>query len=232
MRVAVSIYGDFECYQPKCSEKHGKTSKYKSEHIPFGYGIYIKSDNKEIVQSYYQNETFDANVAKAFVKKLIEIRNEIENLPPEKIIFTEKDEENYNSATACWICEKGFLDEEENKNQIKVRDHCHFSGKCCGAAHSICNLQLREKTFIPVVFHNLKGYDSHIFIKAFSELEDEPDCIPQNTEKMISFSLKKKHSFELKFLDSYGFMGFSLSTLVGNLNEFPIMSSQFFPRGS
>ena len=141
------------------------------------------------------------------------------------MIFTEEDEKNYNSAIMCYVCEREFS--EEDKNYIKVRDHNHFSGEYRGAAHCLCNLQLREKKFIPVIFHNLKAYDSHIFIKAFSELEDEPDCIPQNTEKMISFSLKKKHSFELRFLDSYGFMGFPLSTLVGNLKEFPMMSRFF-----
>ena len=83
--------------------------------------MFIRSDNENIIPSYHQNETFDGNVAKAFVQKLIEIRDEIENLPSEKMIFTEEDEENYNSATECWICEKGF-----SEKNIKVRDHCHF----------------------------------------------------------------------------------------------------------
>ena len=68
------------------------------------------------------------------------------------MIFTEEDEEKYNYSTECWICEKEFPEiAEGNRNQIKVRDHCHFSGKFRGAAHPISNLKLREKTFIPVI---------------------------------------------------------------------------------
>ena len=115
------------------------------------------------------------------------------------------------------------------KGKIKVRDHCHWTGQFRRAAHSSCNLRLTEQTFIPVIFHNLKGYDSHLFIKAFYDLQERPSCIPQNTEKFISFSLKKSVSSELRFLDSCAFMGFPLAKLVGNLKEFPIMSKFFEP---
>ena len=48
----------------------------------------------------------------------------------------------------------------------------------------------------------------------FGDLQEKPTCIPQNTEKFISFSLKKSESSEIRFLDSYGFMNFPLATLV------------------
>ena len=143
--------------------------------------------------------------------------------------FTKEDEQKYNNANVCWICEEGFLEkiDEKNKGKIKVRDYCHFSGEFRGAAHCECNLKLKEKKFIPILFHNLKGSDSHIFIKAFYDLEEEPNCITQNTEKFIFFSLLKRHSFELRFLNSYGFMAFLLAKLVANLKEFPVMSKFF-----
>ena len=112
---------------------------------------------------------------------------------------------------------------------MKVRDHCHWTKKFRGAAHSKCNLRLKEQTFIPVIFHNLKGYDSHIFINAFHDLQEEPSCIPQNTEKLISFSLKKSGSSELRFLDSYAFMAYKLADLAGNLKEYPILRKFFSP---
>ena len=225
MRVPIGMYADFECYQPRCSEKHGKTSEYKAKHKPSGYGLYLKSDNEELIKSFYENETFDGDVAKAFVKRLIEIRDEVDSIPSAGMIFTEEDEEKHNLASSCYICGEGFV--EDDKDKIKVRDLCHFSGEYREPAHNGCNRKLQEKRFIPIVFHNLKGYDSHIFIKAFHDLEEEPHCIPQNSEKMITFSLFKRGSSELRFIDSYAFMQFPLADLVKNLKKFPIMSSQF-----
>ena len=117
----------------------------------------------------------------------------------------------------------------KNEGKIKVRDHCHFTGKFCGAAQSSCNLRMSENKFIPVIFHNLKRYDSHIFIKAFYDLQEKPSCIPQNTAKFISYSLKKSGSSEIRFLDSYAFMAFPLVKLVENLKQFPIMRKFFKP---
>ena len=50
-------------------------------------------------------------------------------------------------------------------NYIKVRDHCHYSGKYRGTAHKICNTP-RE---IPVIFHNGSSYDYHFIIKGLAE---------------------------------------------------------------
>ena len=68
-----------------------------------------------------------------------------------------KKEEQFQSSNICWICKK-LID----NNDEKVRDHCHITGRFRGAAHWSCNinLQLSEKFF--VIFHNLKGYYSHL----------------------------------------------------------------------
>ena len=181
------------------------------------------SEYKEVYKTSYESHTFDGDVAKNFVKRLIEVHDEIDKIPSKEMIFTEQDEIDYDDAKICCICQGGFSE------KIKVRDHCHWTGKFRGAAHSSCNLRLMEQTFIPVIFHNLKGYNSHLFIKAFYDLQQKPSCIPQNTEKFISFSLKKPGSSEIRFLDSYAFMAFLLADLAGNLKEFPIMSKFFEP---
>ena len=95
-----------------------------------------------------------------------------------------------------------------------VRDHCHITGKYRGSAHNCCNLQLRidpEKLKIPVIFHNLKGYDSHFIIKKL-EKNTNISVIANNFEKYISFKIDN-----LQFIDSFQFMSSSLHRLVSNL---------------
>ena len=102
-----------------------------------------------------------------------------------------------------------------------VRDHDHMTGKYRGAAHKECNfkLKLNPKTMpIPVIFHNLKGYDGHLLMQAMARVSGEIKCIPTNTEKYISFSLGN-----LRFIDSVNFLLSSLDKLVKGSDEFSIM---------
>ena len=74
------------------------------------------------------------------------------------------------------------------KKNEKDKDHCHYTGRFRGAAHNSCNLNYKKPKFIPVVFHNLSGYDSHLFIKNLGFTDGTIDCIPNNEEKYISFT--------------------------------------------
>ena len=117
-----------------------------------------------------------------------------------------------------------------------VRDHCHITGQYRGAAHNACNLKLKicpRITQIPVVFHNLRGYDSHLIMQAISKIqetnEDEDylklSCIPNNTEKYISFNLGN-----LRFIDSVQFLLTSLDRLVAaNRPETFQITAQYEP---
>ena len=109
--------------------------------------------------------------------------------------MTIDDVKNDEESNTCWICEKHFFGDDNNR---KVRDHCHLSGKYRGAAHPYCNLQLGVKpykTFIPMVFHNLRGYDSHLIMQAVSETKEKLNCIANKMEKYISFSVGKQLRF-------------------------------------
>ena len=141
------------------------------------------------------------------------------------MIFTFKDKGDFEKAEICWICQGKF-----DEKQKKVRDHCHFTGKFRGAAHNICNLQFKKPKFTPVIFHNLSGYDVHLFVKNLGKTDGDIKCIPNNEEKYISFSKdiivgeyenkkgeKVKIKNEIRFLDSFKFMASSLESLVGNL---------------
>ena len=78
------------------------------------------------------------------------------------MVMTKEDRENFNDATHCHICEKPlWLDE--------VRDHEHVSGKFRGTAHDKCNLNHHPHHRIPIMIHNLRGYDLHLIVKALGE---------------------------------------------------------------
>ena len=125
------------------------------------------------------------------------------------------------------INKKEFSNNE--KKNYKVRDHCHYTGKYRGAAHNICNLKYKVPKEIPIVFHNGSIYDYHLIIKELvKEFEGNFECLGENTEKYITFSvpIKKKIenkdleiTYKIKFNDSYRFMASSLSKLVDNLSE-------------
>ena len=136
--------------------------------------------------------------------------------------LTKEEKEDYNNQKVCYICKKEFIDD-------KVRDHCHYTGKCRGAAHNTCNLRYKIPKNIPVIFHNGSTYDYHFIIRELvRELEGHFECLGKNTEKYITFSVPikkrienkdKEITYKIKFVDSFRFMATSLSKLVDNLTE-------------
>ena len=143
------------------------------------------------------------------------------------ISLTPEEKTHHNKQKVRYICKKEF--DNNNKKQQKVRDHCHYTEKYRGAAHNICNLRYKIPKEIPVVFHNGSTYDYHFIIKELvKEFEGNFECLGENTEKYITFSvpIKKKIdnkdleiTYKIKFIDSYRFMSSSLSKLVDNLSE-------------
>ena len=121
----------------------------------------------------------------------------------------------YEAAEKCHISLKEFNDPRNRK----VRDQCHYTDLYRGAAHNNCNLNYRIPYHIPIVFHNLSGYDAHLFIKELGKKFNKSDIgvIAENKEKYISFNVKisvklagvknedgkevHKH-FQLRFIDS------------------------------
>ena len=232
LKLPFVIYADFESYNIpihtcKPNPKQSYTINYQKQE-PNSFCYYIKC----IDDKYSKLVTYRGpDAAKEFVKALAcETKNLYRILKKvEQMIFTKEDKKCYDSTNICHICNTEITD---NK---KVRDHCHITGKFRGAAHENCNLNFRYPNFIPVFFHNLSGYDSHLFIKEFGEIEGKLDCIPNTDERYISFSHdvivneftkfvdnKPKHiqiKLKLRFLDSFKFMSTSLEKLVNNLND-------------
>ena len=76
--------------------------------------------------------------------------------------MTDNDELCFKLMDKCHICSKKYTDKD-----ARVRDHCHITGKFRGSVHQECNLKLRikpEDIKTPVIFHNLRGYDSHFIM--------------------------------------------------------------------
>ena len=102
------------------------------------------------------------------------------------MIFDEAARKLHESQDSCYACGEKFVEKDPEKG--KVRDHCHFSGKYRGSRHAKCNLRLKKSKTVPVFFHNLTGYDSHIFVKRLADSIGGVRCIPRNEEKYITFS--------------------------------------------
>ena len=127
-----------------------------------------------------------------------------------------------------------FVKKEFNKKYIKVRYIDHTTGKYRGAAHQQCNITYFNNRFLPVVMHNLKGYDSHLIIRQAFEINQQLGnktikAIPNSNEKFMIFSMG-----DLRFIDSFAFMASSLDSLVSNLYDdsdkfinFQFMRNQF-----
>ncbi len=206
------------------------TKTQKHECCSFGYKIVCR-DNNKYSKPYKSFRGKDA-ISK-FFEALLEDEKEIlkhmqEFKRPDIKWKNSSQKEEYKKATSCYICKESFT--AENK---KVRDHNHVSGYYRGPACNRCNLELTISNKIPIIFHNLKGYDSHHIIKAVGNFSKKISVIPLNMEKYVSFSIgternewdkkvKKtvtKTRNNLTFIDSFQFMSSSLSQLVDDLKK-------------
>ena len=232
-KAPFAIYADFESLiKPLdvCDPDPNKsyTKKYQ-KHEPVSFCYYIKSFDESVytskLRSYIKTKEEDQDAMDTFINWLESDVREIANLENKDMIFTPENEKEFINALTCWIC-------GEYMGNDRVRDHCHFTGKFRGAACNSCNLKLRRQDNISVFFHNLSGYDSHLFIKKLGTPEEKEniDCIPNNEEKYISFSKTivtgqyenkkgeiKDKTFKIIFKDSLKFMSSSLGALVSNL---------------
>ena len=230
--VPFVIYADFEAITEKihgCQQKGNKsyTEAYQ-RHTDCGYGYKVVCcyDDKytkpiqlyrgeKAVYKFMENILEEVKYCKRVMKKYF-------NKP---LRMTEENEQEFKKATTCHICDKKYTEKD-----IRVRDHCHITGKYRGSAHQECNLKLRinpKEIKIPVIFHNLRGYDSHFIMQEIGaivkkhayknnkgeEKQMNINAIPNNMEKYMAFMLGN----HLTFIDSFQFMSSSLDKLVSNL---------------
>ena len=144
----------------------------------------------------------------------------IKNHFNKNLIISAEEGERLQLTNSCWICDELF-----DFGDDKVRDHCHVTGKYRGAVHWSCNINLKLSKKVPAIFHNLKGYDSHLIMKEISKFDVKVSLIPNGLEKYMTFTVNKN----LVFIDSMLFMNSSLDSLVKNLsdNDFKYLSEEF-----
>ncbi|OWF56062.1 uncharacterized protein LOC110452091 [Mizuhopecten yessoensis] len=211
LKVPYIIYADFESFQvpiQRCEFDPEKSHTEKiTQHVPssFAYkvvGITQETSKEPVV---YRGPDVTEKFVECMLREQEEIEQRFKNVKP--MVMTGRDWQTFNSAVNCHICGRELGDD-------RVRDHCHVTGAFRGAAHNDCNINYKFTGRIPVVFHNLRGYDSHLIMQAIGKVSDkEIKCIPNNMEKYISFSIGC-----MDFIDSFQFMGTSLEKLIANLS--------------
>ena len=222
MKSPFILYADLEFSPEKMNTCHSNPEKSSTtkinKHTPSSYSLYTHCsfETAKNQLDYYKGK----NCMKYFCLDLREYATKIINYEKKEMIpLTKKEEKKHNKQKVCYICKKRFSTDDSNKKYQKVRDHCHYTGKYRGAAHDICNLRYKVPKEIPVVFHNGSTYDYHFIIKEFAEeYEGEFECLGENKEKYITFSvpIKKeitkkdkngndkipKISYKIKFIDT------------------------------
>ena len=109
----------------------------------------------------------------------------------ENLIISAEKEERIQLSNFCWICDKLF-----DIGDDKVRDHCHITEKYRRASHWSCNIKISKN--VPVIFHNLKGYDCYLIIKEVSKSDVKVSLIPNGLDKYMAFTINRN----LVFIDS------------------------------
>lgn len=203
------IYADFESILKPIEKQCGDSTTLIQEHVDCSYCFKVVATNKD---EYYPSEMYcGEDAAFKMIERLLKLSEElvqkmIVNIPMK---MTAQNINEYYSCQNCHICQKAL-------NGDKVRDHDHLTGDFIGAAHNACNLNRHLfKMKIPVIFHNLKGYDAHHIVKQLGRFEKSViSVIPNTSEKYMSFSING-----LKFVDSLNFLSASLGKLVDNLDK-------------
>ena len=230
--VPFVIYVDFEAITEKvqgCQPNNDKsyTEAYQ-KHTACGYGYKVVccyDDKYTKPINIYRGEKAVNKFMEKMLKEVKYCKNIMKKEFNKPLRMTKDNEDKFQKAEECHICNKQYTEKD-----IRVRDHCHITGKYRGSAHQECNLKLRikpEEIKIPVIFHNLKGYDSHFIMQEIGaivkkhtyknnkgeEKQMNINAIPNNMEKYLSFMLGN----HLTFIDSFQFMSSSLDKLVSNL---------------
>ena len=228
--VPFVIYADFEAITKKNKKSEVNESKDESNvsytkayqtHIDCGYGYKVVCHydwklskvskiyrGKGAVYKFLENMLEEVEYCKRMVKKHFN----------KNLRMTVEDMDDFNRSNKCYICNEKYVEGVK-----PMKDHCRITGRYLGSAHDACCSKLRmnpDKIRVPVIFHNLRGYDSQQIGKIAKdkshvdkngERKDlKINAIPNNMERYMAFTLGNN----LTFIDGFQFMSSSLDKLV------------------
>ena len=172
LKFPFMIYADLEVLLEKCIlakiTRKSLTQRKKIMHIPSSYSLFT---NRSLDETKNKRDCYRGkDCVEKFCKDLRDHASKIINCEgKEMILLSDKETKFYEKQKVYNICKEGFSTDKNDKNAFKlyhkVRDHCNYTGKFRGAAHSICNLRYKTPKEISVVIHNGSTYDHHFIIE-------------------------------------------------------------------
>ena len=197
MKIPFIVYADLESLLEKMSTCHNNPEKSSTtkvnKHKPSDYTLFTDCsfDLTKSNLDCYRGKDYKERFFKDLKEHATKIINYVKK---EMVPLTDKEPKSYKKQKVYYICKKGFNTDKNYKNALKlyhkVRDHWHYTRKYRGASQSICDLRYKTQKEIPVVFHNGSTYDYHFIINELSnKSEVQFECLGENTEKYITFSL-------------------------------------------
>ena len=202
IKIPFVIYADLESILQKLAatqkqEMEQEVGQDKTEklqkHVACSYGYKVVCCYDDTMSKPFKMYRGLDSVNKFFTdifqeeKEILEKLKEFKNTP---MNLSDEEQISYKNATTCYVCKSGFTPENR-----KVRDHCHVLGNYRGASCNKCNLGMKMTKTIPVIFHNLKGYDSHLLLPELGKFNKKISIIPNNMQTYMSFSIGNKTSY-------------------------------------
>ena len=247
IEVPFVVYADFKsitnkvegCKLSKDMEREKNDRSYTEayqihEDCGFTYKIVCRYDDEfsKRIKIYHGK-----NAVNQFLESMLEevtyckeIVNKHFNKP---LIIMKDDVTHFEHADKCHICNMKFGDKD-----VCFRDYCTITGRFRGASNNAVRITSKSLK-VPVIFHNLHGYDAHLIMQQIGEIPNKHaytnekgkeislnlSVIPSNMERYMSFTLGN----HLTFIDSFQFMSTSLDKLAGNLpkDDFNYTSQEF-----
>ena len=228
LKVPFVIYADMESFLVPVETPNTTSTEPYQKHVPASFCYYkVRCDGVHVAEPVvYRGDGVVDKLFECLLEELSIVNDDLSKVV--EMHLTPDEEEVFQLSTECFICHEWLGDD-------RVRHHDHVSGEFFGAAHKNCNLQVKfrkgtrpgNKARLPVIIHNAKNYDTHLLMEGLGKFAGSMsiNCIPQNSEKYLSFSLG-----ELVFLDSLQFLNSSLEKLVETLDDSQFVHlTRFYP---